>query len=270
MRLRRQKEVELLENSKKLGEEAQALLQAFKKIPPEEVTARLAVARQVVDKSVSSYRATLDLLEKLSPTATKQLRLFLKNQERTWEDWLTNPPDPKNPEYKESIDYRLKLMLESNLYQQFADMAFLAAMEAATRRTPEQLAEYLDQLHTEIKNASSELFRDGHYAQAIFEAFKAIEVAVRTKSGLGDLEGQRLMSSAFGGERPLLALNPLSSKSDRDEQDGFMHIYMGVMTGIRNPKAHEIIEQPDMNRTIEYLALASLLMKRIEEASLFR
>jgi uncharacterized protein (TIGR02391 family) len=123
-------------------------------------------------------------------------------------------------------------------------------------------------LHPEIVRVSGRLFIDGHYAESIFESFKAIEIAVKTKSRIQDLEGQRLMAKAFGGERPLLALNQLMSKSDRDEQDGFMHIYMGVMTGIRNPKAHEIVKQENISKTIEYLAIASLLMRRIEEAHL--
>jgi uncharacterized protein (TIGR02391 family) len=120
-------------------------------------------------------------------------------------------------------------------------------------------------LHPDIMRVAAKLFMDGHYAESIFEAYKALEVAVRTKSRVQDLDGQKLMAKAFGGERPLLALNQRKNKSDRDEQDGFMHIYMGVMTGIRNPKAHEIIEQEDVNKTIEYLAMASLLMRRIEE-----
>ena len=40
---------------------------------------------------------------------------------------------------------------------------------------------------------------------------------------------------------------------------------MGAMVGIRNPKAHDNIIQADPYRMLEYLAFASLLMKRVEE-----
>lgn len=42
-----------------------------------------------------------------------------------------------------------------------------------------------------------DLYRDKHYSQAVFDAFKYIEVQVRTKSGLSDLLGVDLMRQAF-------------------------------------------------------------------------
>ena len=38
-----------------------------------------------------------------------------------------------------------------------------------------------------------------------------------------------------------------------------------MAVGIRNPKAHENIQQSDPYKTLEYLAIASLLMKKIDE-----
>ena len=35
--------------------------------------------------------------------------------------------------------------------------------------------------------------------------------------------------------------------------------------GIRNPKAHAEVQQKDPYRTLEYISLASLLAKRLEE-----
>jgi hypothetical protein len=66
----------------------------------------------------------------------------------------------------------------------------------------------------------------------------------------------------------LLQLNEMNEQYDKDEQQGFMHIFMGAMQGIRTPKAHALIEQKDPYRTLEYLALASLLAKRADEAKL--
>jgi uncharacterized protein (TIGR02391 family) len=267
MKLRRRDPTELLENLKRRREEAQALMQAFKRLPADDVTARLAVARQVVDKSVGSYRAMLDFLEKFSPTATKELRFKLKNHERMWEDWLTNLPSPTTPGYRALIDDRLRMMLDSSLYEQFAGIAFLAAMEAFGKKTTEQSGKYLaDQLHNVIKKVSNELFYDGHYAQAIFEAYKAVNNLVKEKSRREDLDGQELMSTVFNYKNPILRLNKLRSQTDRDEQMGFMFLYMGAMSGIRNPKAHDIVKQDDPTRTMEYLALASLLARRVEES----
>lgn len=123
------------------------------------------------------------------------------------------------------------------------------------------------QLHAEIQKVSRDLYKDGYYAQAILEAFKALNNAVKAKSGLSDRDGQALMSAAFSGTLPPLALNSLQTQSERDEQDGFKFIFMGAMTGIRNPKAHENVVQRDAYRTLHYLSLASLLMARLDEAS---
>jgi uncharacterized protein (TIGR02391 family) len=121
-------------------------------------------------------------------------------------------------------------------------------------------------LHPEIRNVVGELFADAHYGQAIFEAYKALNKYVQKKSGMKELDGSSLMSMVFSRDKPILALNSLKGISDKDEQQGFMLLYMGAMLGIRNPNAHEIIQQSDPHRTLEYLALASLLMNRVDEA----
>jgi len=125
----------------------------------------------------------------------------------------------------------------------------------------------LPQLHPRIRKVSEKLLTDGHYAQAILEAYKTVSNHVKEKSGRKDLDGQDLMSTVFSVKNPILKLNKLRSRSDQDEQMGFMFLFMGAMTGIRNPKAHDIVEQMDPIRSIEYLAFASLLSRRIEESA---
>lgn len=121
-------------------------------------------------------------------------------------------------------------------------------------------------LHPKIREVSERLFVDGHYSQAIFEAFKRVNNAVKEKSGMTERDGQSLMSSVFSGNPPRLALNSLQTTSDRDEQEGFKFLFMGAITGIRNPKAHNHVVQRDPYRTLHYLAFASLLMSRLDEA----
>ncbi len=120
--------------------------------------------------------------------------------------------------------------------------------------------------HPGIVEVSRELFADRYYAPAIFEAFKRVEIAVRCVSGLKDRSGKSLMAEVFNEQRPRIQLNTLANRSDRDEQEGFKFIFMGSMQGIRNPKGHEHIVQNDAFKTLEYLGLASLLLKRIDDA----
>jgi uncharacterized protein (TIGR02391 family) len=125
----------------------------------------------------------------------------------------------------------------------------------------------LPQLHQRVRRVSEKLFADGYYAQAIFEAYKAVGNLVKEKSGRKDLDGQELMSKVFSYNDPIVKLNRLQSQTDRDEQMGFMFLFMGAMTGIRNPKAHDTVEQADPSRALEYLAFASLLARRVEEGT---
>lgn len=119
-------------------------------------------------------------------------------------------------------------------------------------------------IHPEIESVSKKLFYDKHYSQAIFEAFKKVNNLVKEKSCRKDLDGKNLMLTAFSVNSPLLKMNGLVSQSDKDEQEGFMHLYAGAIMGIRNPNGHENIIQKDTNRTLKYLIFASLLCERLE------
>jgi uncharacterized protein (TIGR02391 family) len=126
---------------------------------------------------------------------------------------------------------------------------------------------YTLQFHPRIIETAGDLYTGGHYSQAIFEAFKSVSNEVKRRTGQAS-DGQQLIATAFGGDDPPLEINSLNSTSDVDEQAGFKLISMGAMTGIRNPKAHDNIQNTDAGRPLEYLALASLLMKRVDKARL--
>jgi uncharacterized protein (TIGR02391 family) len=137
----------------------------------------------------------------------------------------------------------------------------------ARKPANQQVIYSLSSLHPPINEVSERLFLNGHYSQAIFEAYKAVVNLVKMKSGRSDLDGQQLMSTVFSYENPILKVNKLQSRSEQDEQMGFMFLFMGATVGIRNPKAHDIVEQGDPIRAMEYLALASLLSRRVEEST---
>jgi len=123
------------------------------------------------------------------------------------------------------------------------------------------------QFHPRIIRASKSLFNSGHYAEAIFAAFKAVNNFTKKKAGLS-LDGKDLMAKTFNEDQPIIKLNKLLTRSELDEQEGFRFLFMGAMVGIRNPKAHDEIRQINLYRTLEYLAFASLLMRRVTEGKL--
>ena len=118
------------------------------------------------------------------------------------------------------------------------------------------------QLHKKVVEASRDLFKDEHYAQAIFEAYKAVENFVQDKSDL-QLYGTNLMEAVFNEVNPIIKV-PEAGHYYKDVQRGFKHLFIGAAQAIRNPKAHKEIIQKDPYITLEYLGFASFLLKRID------
>ena len=79
-----------------------------------------------------------------------------------------------------------------------------------------------------------------------------------------ELDGVKLMNTAFSPGKPLIKLTELETETDRNIQQGYMQIMAGAMTGIRNPKAHENLN-PDSRKALHLICLASLLMYKIDE-----
>lgn len=119
-------------------------------------------------------------------------------------------------------------------------------------------------LHSEIARAATDLYRNGHYATAVEASVKALNGLVRLRSDL-ELDGTTLMEKAFSPSNPILKFNDLSDQSDRDEQKGFMMMFSGAVSGLRNPRAHGFIHD-DSERALEFIAFVSLLAKLLDGA----
>jgi uncharacterized protein (TIGR02391 family) len=118
------------------------------------------------------------------------------------------------------------------------------------------------ELHPEIARAASKRYTDGHFADAVEAAVKALNGLVRLRSGL-EQDGSTLMEKAFSPNNPVLKFNALADQSDRDEQKGFMMMFSGAVAGLRNPRAHKFI-QDDPERALEFIAYVSLLAKLLD------
>jgi len=157
-------------------------------------------------------------------------------------------------EHRKSLDAK-RAILESAIEQ----LEILAPPAA-------QVAEGQYRFHAEIERVSGALFRDGHYKAAALEAYIRVIEEVKQKSGLG-FDGDTLMNHAFGcdgGRLPVVKFNSLVADEERDEQKGFMYLFKGIV-GLRNSKAHTNRLFSDPLRAHEYLALASLLLRVLEE-----
>lgn len=128
--------------------------------------------------------------------------------------------------------------------------------------------QFWDYIHPRIITIAKDRFYNNEYADAIEASFKEInnrlKKIVKQISG-NELDGADLMRQTFSPRTPILKIQDISTETGRNVQQGYMDIFAGAMTGIRNPKAHnnQIITRED---AIRKLHLASLLMYKIDQA----
>jgi uncharacterized protein (TIGR02391 family) len=151
------------------------------------------------------------------------------------------------------------------------------ALEDIIKRLPlyeekvpgKQEMEFWSLIHPSIVNVTRTRFESGHYADCAETAFKhinnVVKEEVKRRTG-NELDGSALMKTAFSVKNPIITIDDISTETGKSIQQGYMEIFAGAMTGIRNPKAHLVIDiGPE--RAIHFLFLASLLMDTLDMAS---
>lgn len=102
-----------------------------------------------------------------------------------------------------------------------------------------------------------QLFKNEHYQEAVFEAFKFIETQVRTKGNYQDNDlGVNLMRKAFHKDNGALR-NPSLPEGERQAQ---IELFSGAIGFIKNPKSHHLMEV-HREKAIELLYFANYLLR---------
>jgi uncharacterized protein (TIGR02391 family) len=120
-------------------------------------------------------------------------------------------------------------------------------------------------IHPKLPQVVRDLFDDGHYAQATFEAFKYVDKEIQRLSGDSE-SGFKLMMKVFPENSPLLKLTPCTTTSEKDEQKGYQFLFAGSVLAIRNPRGHEYSVKDDPDTCMDHLSLASMLLRRLEKS----
>jgi len=119
-------------------------------------------------------------------------------------------------------------------------------------------------IHPQIEFEARSRFEGSHFADAVEAALKVVAQKVRDRTGL-TTDGADLMHTAFSPRNPYLVFTDSIPATQLAMQQGYMELFAGAMTGIRNPKAHGIVKL-DRRRAIHFLLLASLLGDKVDEA----
>jgi len=125
------------------------------------------------------------------------------------------------------------------------------------------------QLHGYVVQVAQELFMAEYFGHAVLEAYKALDRRVALQSNL-NAGGKDLMARALHETGGPIDLSHERGQSGHDEREGFRFLAMGAMVGIRNPKSHELLRPISAARALDYLSVASLIMRRLDDALILR
>jgi uncharacterized protein (TIGR02391 family) len=189
-------------------------------------------------------------------------KMFVENGERQC------PLDPDEAEFLRSIRESInKYKLLKNHHEKiFVQRNF------SKKGTEWNDAGFWKLIQKDIVAQAKKRFEDEYYADAVESACKELIHRVKKwhKDASGEeLDGKDLMFKAFHIDKsnpdPVIRLDDLSTENGINIQDGYMHLFAGTVSGIRNPKAHNNIEiSPE--RAIHLIFLISLLMHKLDEA----
>ncbi len=122
-------------------------------------------------------------------------------------------------------------------------------------------------IHPDFPHKVRRLFDDGYFAEATFEAFKWVDKEVRRISGSHKF-GHAMMMDVFNESTVVIALTPKVEQSEIDEQMGYKFIFAGSQSAIRNHRGHDTEVEDSLDQCLDHLALASLLVRRLDDAGL--
>jgi uncharacterized protein (TIGR02391 family) len=141
-------------------------------------------------------------------------------------------------------------------------------LSEAQRRADELRADLTTRgVHPDVlRFCRAELVAD-NYFHAVLEASKSIADKLRAKCGVTE-DGAKLVDIALCGSAPRLAINDLTTESQRSEQSGFANLIKGIFGMFRNPTAHEARVLWVMNKedAEDLLSIASLVHRRLDAA----
>ncbi len=219
------------------------------------------------------------------PSQTKRLRLFDALAARQRKDtcannviaFIQNAMDPiryiSSAEIFEERRSELNVALALLGYRLGEDGKVTKVDAVKTLAEAEDRARSLERklrqrgVHPDVlRFCKAELLQD-NYFHAVLEATKSVADKIRYKTNL-TADGDSLVTKAFSGERPILAINSLETESHKSEQNRLANLLRGMFGTFRNPTSHapRITWRMDEEDALDLLTLASYLHRRIDGA----
>lgn len=118
-----------------------------------------------------------------------------------------------------------------------------------------------DLLHPTIAEEAWLSFVRGRFAAAVFEAMRAVEIAVREAAGFPEgAHGLPMIRRAFHKDT-----GPLRDPGQEDaEREALAHLFTGAVGSYKNPHSHRNVPMEDAGEAIEIVTLASHLLRIVD------
>lgn len=117
-----------------------------------------------------------------------------------------------------------------------------------------------DLLHPDIAEGVWLSFVRGEYAEGVFKAMRAVEIAVLSAAGFSEGEhGVPMIRRAFSKAGPLR--DPYQQEA---EAEALTHLFAGAIGSYKNPHSHRNVPMNDAKEAIEIVMLASHLLRIVD------
>ena len=145
---------------------------------------------------------------------------------------------------------------------------------------PEYAQYHWRRLHQAVKDASYADYKNADFYRAVEETIKRYQTKVQEKSNCNE-DGQKLMLKVFGKDNAILSVSSnykkkngtdFSNSTKENVEEGQKFMSAGMMSGVRNPIAHEEIAELKEsglfteNDCLDMLSLLSHLCRRLDDA----
>jgi uncharacterized protein (TIGR02391 family) len=214
-----------------------------------------------IDRAITKLKNRIDVVKNLDPRQIRYDDQRVYNVQDAISNTILDVFGPNSPEHNRNGHIRIRHgpmytgISPEECQQQFAEgiPRTVTLIEGLIQNLEEKRANLGDDLVARVREAfdgmdlhprlaavSVDLFRDGHYRNAVLDASVALMNFVKEKSRRHDLDGAVLMRTVFSKNNPILAFNELQDQSELDEQEGLMHLFEGAALFLRNPRAHDL------------------------------